>query len=89
MYNRCLLSLILGKRDRRFFNLITHFQWKPLYADRNLPGWSISFFYKKQSIQAIYHKNGEIEWVGNPPSAEDEAEMKSMIHELMLFHVYE
>jgi hypothetical protein len=69
--------------------MITHFQWKPLFEDKNLPGWRISFYFKKQAFQAVYHKNGEIEWTGIQPQTEDEANLKSMIHELMLFHVYE
>ncbi|RFU64367.1 YheE family protein [Bacillus sp. V59.32b] len=69
--------------------MITHFQWKPLFKDKNLPGWRISFYFKQQSFQGIYHKNGEIEWTGAQPPSEDEASVKSMIHELMLFHVYE
>ncbi|WP_409304518.1 YheE family protein [Peribacillus sp. SCS-155] len=69
--------------------MITHFQWQPLYADKNLPGWRISFYYKKKLFQAIYHKNGNIEWIDFHPPKEDESELNSMIHELMLYHVYE
>jgi Family of unknown function (DUF5342) len=37
----------------------------------------------------LYHKDGSIEWTANPPSETDETKLKSMIHDLMIFHVYE
>lgn len=69
--------------------MITHFQCKPLYSDASIPGWTISFFSNKQYYQAIYHKDGQIEWTSLTPVAETEEEYKKAIHELMLFHVYE
>lgn len=69
--------------------MITHFQYKPLYNDANLPGWKISFFSNKQYFQAIYHKDGQIEWTSGKPSDEMQEPFKKAIHELMLFHVYE
>jgi hypothetical protein len=90
MYKESPISFILYCIERNGgFSLITHFQWKPLFEDKNLPGWRISFYFKKQACQAIYHKNGEIEWTGAQPPTADEESVKSMIHELMLFHVYE
>ncbi|MFJ7364973.1 YheE family protein [Peribacillus frigoritolerans] len=67
--------------------MITHFQWEPLH--KNLPGWKISFYFNKQAVKALYHKDGSIEWTANPPSEADETKLKSMIHDLMIFHVYE
>lgn len=69
--------------------MISHFQVKPLYEDRTLPGWRISFYYEKQAFQAIYHKDGRIEWSNAKPAPEAETQLAGMIHELMLFHVYE
>lgn len=68
--------------------MITHFQYKPLYDNQNLPGWNISFFYQRQKFSGIYHPDGKIQWKGNIPE-KDEDKIKSQIHELMLFHVYE
>ena len=48
--------------------MITHFQWNPLFKDESLPGWNISFFFNKQYYQAIYHKDGSIEWKNLIPS---------------------
>jgi len=78
-----------GNSYRGGFFMITHFQWKPLFKDHTLPGWKISFYVNKQHYQAIYHKDGQIEWKNIQPSDHLEAELKQAIHELMLFHVYE
>lgn len=67
--------------------MITHFQLKPLFKD--LPGWNISFYSNKQYYQAIYHKDGQIEWTSLKPSEAAEPDLIKSIHELMLFHVYE
>ncbi|GLB58771.1 YheE family protein [Cytobacillus sp. NCCP-133] len=68
--------------------MLTHFQFKPLYVNKQLPGWTFSFYFKKQKIAGIYHPDGKIEWTsGNPAS--QEGELKSQIHQLMLYHVYE
>ena len=69
--------------------MITHFQWNPLFKDENLPGWNISFFFNKQYYQAIYHKDGSIEWKNLIPSEASQSDLIKSIHELMLFHVYE
>lgn len=69
--------------------MITHFQWKPLFKQTNLPGWRVSFYFKGTHFDAIYHKNGEIEWGTTSPASEDEEIIRSHIHELMLFHVYD
>lgn len=69
--------------------LLTHFQWKPLYCDDSLPGWSISFYFKKHLYQAIYHSNGNIEFNGTQPAEEDKENLSAMIHELMIYHVYD
>ncbi|WP_163101719.1 YheE family protein [Peribacillus alkalitolerans] len=69
--------------------MISHFQWKNLYGDEQIPGWKLSFFFKKQSYQAIYHQNGSIEWIGPSPAQEDLKQVQAQIQELMLFHVYD
>ncbi|CAM3514650.1 YheE family protein [Cytobacillus oceanisediminis] len=68
--------------------MLTHFQFKPLYENKQLPGWTFSFYFKKQKITGIYHPDGKIEWTSGKPASREE-ELKSQIHELMLFHVYD
>ncbi len=67
--------------------LLQHFSFKSLYDNKQLPGWSVSFFYKQQRFAAEYEPDGTIKWIGETPS--DEEAVKKMIHELMLFHVYD
>jgi Family of unknown function (DUF5342) len=69
--------------------LLTHFQFKPLFENKNIPGWNFSFYYKKQRFSGIYHQTGKIEWTANTPEQADIDTLTSQIHELMLFHVYE
>ncbi len=69
--------------------MIQHFSFKPLYENTQLPGWALSFFYKQQRYQAEYKKDGGITFIGNKPTSEDLAVIEKMIHELMLFHVYD
>ncbi|RND00996.1 YheE family protein [Lysinibacillus halotolerans] len=69
--------------------MIQHFQFKPLFENNLLPGWVISFYYKQQQYKAEYKKDGKIVWLGTKPSKEEEETVKKMIHELMLFHVYD
>ncbi|MGN4127360.1 YheE family protein [Lysinibacillus sphaericus] len=67
--------------------MIQHFSFKPLFENTQLPGWTISFFYQRERYVTEYLKDGEIRWVGPIPPNEDD--VKKMIHELMLFHVYD
>lgn len=67
--------------------MITHFQYKPLYANKDMPGWRFSFYYKKQKITGIYHPDGKIE-LADPPKDNDDHLMKQ-IHEIMLYHEYD
>ncbi|THF80127.1 YheE family protein [Metabacillus sediminilitoris] len=69
--------------------MITHFQYKALFKKANLPGWRISFYFRGAHYDGIYHKNGQIEWGSVPPPSENETDIQSQIHELMLFHVYD
>lgn len=69
--------------------MITHFQYKPLFENKDMPGWHFSFYFQKMKYAGIYHQTGEIEWSSNMPSEEIAEELKSQIHELMLFHVYD
>lgn len=67
--------------------MIQHFSFKPLFENTQLPGWTVSFFYLRERYSAEYLKDGTIQWTGpTPPNEED---VKKMIHELMLFHVYD
>lgn len=65
--------------------MISHFQWKPLFNK----GWKISFCYKGTHYEGIYLQSGDIEWGKMYPPNHDEPALKSDIHELMLFHIYE
>ena len=67
--------------------MIQHFSFKPLFENTQLPGWTISFFYKRERYAAEYVKEGSIQW--NGPIPPDEENVKKMIHELMLFHIYD
>ncbi len=58
-----------------------------MFPNKNLPGWTFSFYHSGMRYDGNYHKNGEIEWTGHIPPAEED--LKKQIHELMLFHVYE
>ncbi|MFC3883826.1 YheE family protein [Bacillus songklensis] len=69
--------------------MISHFQYRPLYEHDNIPGWSLSFYYGGRVYQALYHRNGQIEWVNLSPPESTIHDVSSQIHELMLFHVYE
>lgn len=67
--------------------MLQHFKFKPMFENRQLPGWIISFFYKNERISGEYHPDGSIVWVSKEP--QDEEQVKAMVHELMLFHVYD
>lgn len=69
--------------------MIQHFKFKPLFENAQIPGWSISFFYKQQRYNADYKKDGTIVYYGVQPPAEELEQINKMVHELMLFHVYE
>ncbi len=47
------------------------------------------FLLKKQLYKAVHHRDGSIEYTGAKPDANDLAKLSSMIHERMLYHVYE
>ncbi|MDQ0268969.1 YheE family protein [Cytobacillus purgationiresistens] len=69
--------------------MLTHFQFKPLYDNKQLPGWKFSFYFHKQKYNGVYHPDGKIEWTSGAPEAVNIEQVKSQIHELMLFHVYD
>jgi hypothetical protein len=69
--------------------MLTHFQYKSLYKNTDIPGWHISFFYKNQKYNGIYHQDGKIEWTDVTPSSGEIPQLEKQIHELMLFHVYD
>lgn len=72
---------------KRGIHMIQHFSFKPLFENTKLPGWQIAFFYKHQRYEGEYKKDGSIIWSGSIPP--NEATVKKMIHELMLYHVYD
>jgi hypothetical protein len=88
-----LCDVVLYNRGIRFssggYVVITHFQFKPLFENKDMPGWHFSFYFKKQKFTGIYHPNGDIEWTSTQPPHESADDMKAQIHELMLFHVYD
>lgn len=67
--------------------MIQHFSYKPLFENSQIPGWSVSFFFKNERYKAEYYKDGSIKFIGNTP--QELANVEKMIHEFMLFHVYE
>jgi hypothetical protein len=69
--------------------MLSHFQYQPLYENKEMPGWRISFYFKNKKYNGFYNPDGSIEWTGATPPADDEDRIKSGIHELMLFHVYD
>lgn len=69
--------------------MIQHFSFKPLYENAQLPGWALTFFYKQKRYQAEYKKDGGITYIGDAPPQENIADVEKVIHELMLFHVYD
>ncbi|TKC18126.1 YheE family protein [Robertmurraya kyonggiensis] len=68
--------------------MITHFQYKPLYENKEMPGWHFSFYYQKQKYNGIYFSDGKIEWASDEVPNDEESIIKQ-IHEIMLFHVYD
>ncbi|WP_019412559.1 YheE family protein [Paenisporosarcina sp. TG20] len=68
--------------------MLQHFSFKSMYENNQLPGWTFSFFYKQTRYSGDYLQDGSINWTSSstPP---DEETVKKMIHELMLFHVYD
>lgn len=69
--------------------MLQHFQYKPLYKDKNLPGWKFYFYYKKQRLSGNYLKDGAIEWLPVAPGEADRKQLEQQVHELMLYHVYD
>lgn len=67
--------------------MIQHFTYEKLYKGE-LPGWRISFYYKSEKVNAIYHADGEIE-IESPKDYSLSPPLQKRINELMLFHVYE
>lgn len=69
--------------------MIQHFKFKPLFENTQLPGWALSFFYKQTRYNAEYKKDGSITFIGAMPAVSELENVEKMIHELMLFHVYD
>lgn len=75
--------------EQEGIEVITHFQFKTLFENKEMPGWHFSFYYKKQKFTGIYHQNGDIQWTSEQPLDTDLDQVKEQVHELMLFHVYD
>ncbi|MEK5109588.1 YheE family protein [Cytobacillus sp. FSL K6-0129] len=69
--------------------MISHFQFQSLYENKELPGWKFSFFHHGKKYLGVYHRDGKIEWLSTVPDQNHEEKLKSHIHELMLYHVYD
>jgi len=67
--------------------MIQHFNYKPMFENKQLPGWTFSFLYKNEKYIGEYLPDGQIKWTNNTPPDEDK--LLKMIHELMTFHVYD
>lgn len=67
--------------------LIQHFSYKSMYENTQLPGWTFAFFFKNLRYTGEYLPDGVINWTDKTPPEEDK--LKKMIHELMIFHVYD
>lgn len=78
-------------RDKKFYErsntMLQHFQYKPMYDNPQLPGWTFSFFLRNKRYKGEYLPDGIINWLNETPPEEDN--VKKLIHELMTFHVYE
>ncbi|PIC63002.1 hypothetical protein CSV79_13955 [Sporosarcina sp. P13] len=67
--------------------MLQHFSYKKMFANTDLPGWTVSFYYRNKHYTADYHKDGSIQWTSTIPT--DESNVQQMVHDLMTFHVYE
>lgn len=67
--------------------MLQHFSYKPMFSNTQLPGWTFAFFYENKRYTGDYMPEGEIKWHTDVPSNEES--VKKMIHELMIFHVYD
>ncbi|MEK4030963.1 MULTISPECIES: YheE family protein [Bacillaceae] len=69
--------------------MLLHFQYKPLYKEKKLPGWNFSFYHKKQRLLGNYLPDGTIEWLSTVPEETERKQLEQQIHDLMLYHVYD
>lgn len=69
--------------------MLQHFQYKPLYKDERIPGWTFSFYFSGKRIEGNYQQDGTIVWTSGKPDREHENALKKQVHDLMLFHVYD
>ncbi len=67
--------------------MLQHFQYKSMYENTQLPGWTFTFFFKNNRYAGEYLPDGQINWLNETPPEEEN--VKKMIHELMTFHVYD
>ncbi len=67
--------------------MLQHFSFKPMFENKKLPGWTFAFFFQNTRYTGDYSPSGEITWTKETPAEEES--LKKMIHELMIFHVYD
>ncbi len=67
--------------------MLQHFSFKPMFDNTQLPGWTFAFFFRNTRYTGDYLPEGAIVWTGETPPEEEN--LKKMIHELMIFHVYD
>ncbi|MBF4501977.1 DUF5342 family protein [Savagea sp. SN6] len=67
--------------------MLQHFKYERMFPNSELPGWIVSFLYKGKKYFANYEQDGSIIWQSEKPNHVEQCE--KMIHELMLFHVYD
>lgn len=58
-----------------------------MFENNQLPGWIVTFYFHQVKYSARYEKDGTIHWITDCPKEKEKVE--KMIHELMLFHVYD
>ncbi len=85
---RFIINLCLKAASyERGIVMLQHFQYKSMFENSQIPGWTFSFFFKTKRYAGEYLQDGTIKWTSETPPEEDN--VKKMIHELMTFHVYD
>lgn len=51
--------------------MLQHFSYKPMYDNKQLPGWTFAFFFRNTRYTGDYMPEGEIIWNGEAPPEED------------------
>ena len=51
--------------------MLQHFSYKPMFENKQLPGWTFAFFYKNSRYTGEYLQDGAIKWTGETPPNEE------------------